>query len=90
MSNPRSLFTRARSFGLALAAVTATAGLTACHASSKTSLGFRPNPVVQDEFAVTDSIGAALFSQHVQLAHAEAKRRRQETETYANVPPIQD
>jgi hypothetical protein len=68
---------------IAAAGVTA---LTGCYSSSGTALGFRPNPIVQDRFAVTDSIGAAMFAEQVRLAHAEANDRRLERSDFATVP----
>ena len=71
---------------LAAAGIACVAALTGCHTSSKTTIGFRPNHIVQDEYAVTDSIGAAMFSRHVQLAHAEANQRRLQRDAFATAP----
>jgi len=71
----------------AAAAITA-ASLTGCYTASKTALNFQPNEVISSEFAVSDSIGAAMFSEHVRVAHAEANYRRLMREDFAtaNIP----
>lgn len=86
-TNPKRF---ARPATIASLAIAATAALTGCHTSSKTTLGFRQNTVVQDEYAVTDSIGAAMFARHVRLAHAEANERRLGRETFATAPVFTD
>lgn len=76
----------ARQIAILSVVCAAAATLTGCHSSSKTTLGFRPNQVVQDRYAVTDSIGAAMFAQQVRLAHAEAYNRHLERTEFATVP----
>lgn len=75
-----------RNAALVIAAAAASAGLTGCYSSTQASLGLRPNPVVQDRYAVTDSIGAAMFAEQVRLAHAEANARRLGDTDFATVP----
>ena len=67
-------------------AIVAAATLSGCHTSSKSTLGFRPNPVVQDRYAVTASVGAAMFGRHVRLAHAEANALRLKQDSFATFP----
>jgi hypothetical protein len=83
---PRATDTFVRSTAAALAATAIIAGLTGCHTSSGTTLGLRPNHIVQDRYAVTDSIGAAMFAEHVRLAHAEAYERHLRRTEFATVP----
>ncbi len=90
MNNDNAARNATRKACIAATAIAAMVALTGCHTSSKASLGFRPNPVVQDSYAVTDSIGAAMFASHIRLAHAEANFRRLERDAYATVPLITD
>lgn len=84
----RNNTTAARNATLIASAALATASLTGCYTSSSTALGFQTNEVVASEFAVSDSIGAAMFAEHVRVAHAEASHRRLLREDFAtaNIP----
>ena len=83
---PRHSNTFARNTRLVITALGAAAGLTGCYTSSNASLGFCPNPVVQDRYAVTDSVGAAMFAQQVRLAHAQANEGRLNRSDFATDP----
>lgn len=83
---PRVTNAFARKVPAAIAAAGLIAALGGCYSSSKTTLGFQPNHIVQDQYAVTDSIGAAMFAEHVRLAHAEAYQRHIERTEFVTVP----
>jgi len=68
----------ARRLARAATALTAAAGLAAlggCYSASGTQLGYHSNQTVTDGVGAGDTLGAAMFQQHAEIAVARARHR---------------
>lgn len=74
---PRSAYSRsARHFARAALALVFILPIAGCVSSSKTALGLTGGTIIIEGPGVGDTLGAAMFEEHIRLAAAESRRQR--------------
>jgi hypothetical protein len=83
---PRSVFHRsARPVARAALAIACTLPILGCASSSRTALGLDGGIILIEGPGIGDTLGAAMFEEHIRLAAAESRRQRLLRDEYAAV-----